>query len=1080
MDVEQQIADLNSQVARFYNQGTYERAFELSQQSYELSMRALGENHPLTLSSVNNAAALFKATHDYEKAEQLYLKALEIVENLYGEGHAESVLFLHNLARCYRATGRYREMEPVLCRALDIAHQFPLEVNPDHVVQCLNTLADMEAVLGRYVEAEKHLEDAMNLAVEVFGEGSIAYAQTLQNLSNLYIELNRDIDTEPLLQKVLAVIGSGSDGEQNIYFARTLHTLAEVRNRLGKRTDAHALLEKALAIKRDLLGEDDPDVARTLNSLAGLAAEQGRYSAAEPLYNRAIQIIEKTHGPQAPDLPPALQRLAALFHDMGDLAGAELHLTRAIGIEKALGRENTLDLAHHLNSLALVYIDQGKFDLAEALQLESLKIRRQVLGDSSSAFGLMLNNMAGLYREMGDWPKAENYLRQAVGIQRSAPNQPPLELAHSLANLALVLQESGRYAEAEPLHREVLAIRTDHFGEVHPSVSHALNNLALLYAATGREREALEQKSRVEAIDDHLIGEVFSTGSERQRMLYLEDFIGPFYSFLTLVSDIFANSPEAVGNALNLVQKRKSLGAEVLGVQRDAVLVGKYPVLQSQLDRVHALRTQMANKTLEGPGPEGIEAHRALISKWRDEKEKLEKDLAQHIPEMKLEQELQTADRSAIANALQTGAVLVEFVRIHAFNFKALPAKGQAQWTRMRYLAFVLHAGRPDEIALVDLGDAEKIDRLIADFRSTITGGDRHLFAAEPAQQASTGGTDLRAALFDPLIPVLRGCSRLFIAPDGDLTRLPFEALPTGNGRCLIDNYRISYLTVGRDLLRHAAVPSTQIEKPVVVAFPDFDLAVAGPESDYGGLLVRQSLELSRGGIRFNPLPGTLLEAQRIADMLGVQPFVGAEALESLLKASQSPRILHIATHGFFLNDQLFDSVNLPSMAGAPAENPLGRLSIVKENPLLRSGLALAGANTWLRRGPLPLEAEDGILTAEDVSGLNLVNTELVVLSACETGLGEIRLGEGVFGLRRSFVLAGAKTLVMSLWKVPDRQTQELMEDFYRRILAGQARSDALREAQLAMKEKYPDPLYWGAFICQGDPEPLTSCNPIS
>ena len=164
-------------------------------------------------------------------------------------------------------------------------------------------------------------------------------------------------------------------------------------------------------------------------------------------------------------------------------------------------------------------------------------------------------------------------------------------------------------------------------------------------------------------------------------------------------------------------------------------------------------------------------------------------------------------------------------------------------------------------------------------------------------------------------------------------------------------------------------------------------------------------------------------------------------------------------------------------MAGAPAENPLGRLSTVKENLLLRSGLALAGANTWFGRGPLPLEAEDGILTAEDVSGLNLVNTELVVLSACETGLGEIRLGEWVFGLRRSFVLAGAKTLVMSLWKVPDRQTQELMENFYRRILAGKAHSDALREAQLAMKERNPDPLYWGAFICQGDPKPLILCN---
>jgi CHAT domain-containing protein len=142
-------------------------------------------------------------------------------------------------------------------------------------------------------------------------------------------------------------------------------------------------------------------------------------------------------------------------------------------------------------------------------------------------------------------------------------------------------------------------------------------------------------------------------------------------------------------------------------------------------------------------------------------------------------------------------------------------------------------------------------------------------------------------------------------------------------------------------------------------------------------------------------------------------------------------------------------------------------------NPMLRSGMALAGANTWLKAGNLPEEAEDGLLTAEDVTGLDLLATELVVLSACETGLGQVRVGEGVFGLRRAFMLAGAKTLVMSLWKVPDEPTRELMEDFYRRLLAGQGRAEALREAQLAVKAKYPEPFYWGAFICQGDASPL-------
>jgi CHAT domain-containing protein len=224
-------------------------------------------------------------------------------------------------------------------------------------------------------------------------------------------------------------------------------------------------------------------------------------------------------------------------------------------------------------------------------------------------------------------------------------------------------------------------------------------------------------------------------------------------------------------------------------------------------------------------------------------------------------------------------------------------------------------------------------------------------------------------------------------------------------------------------------------------------------------------------------LPGTYSEGQAIATLLGVRTWLGPAALEGVLKtACRSPRILHLATHGFFLPDQPHEPVTEGSGVLDDPSGGQGRLAGgLPENPMLRSGLALAGANTWLRSGHLPEAAEDGLLTAEDVTGLNLWATELVVLSACETGLGEIHVGEGVFGLRRAFVLAGAKTLVMSLWKVPDEQTRELMEDFYRRLLDGQGRAEALREAQLAMKAKYPDPYYWGAFICQGDPSPLST-----
>jgi hypothetical protein len=209
-----------------------------------------------------------------------------------------------------------------------------------------------------------------------------------------------------------------------------------------------------------------------------------------------------------------------------------------------------------------------------------------------------------------------------------------------------------------------------------------------------------------------------------------------------------------------------------------------------------------------------------------------------------------------------------------------------------------------------------------------------------------------------------------------------------------------------------------------------------------------------------------------VAGLLGVRPWLGDRALEGPLKARRSPRILHLATHGFFLADPPRDPAE-DSVPLRPGGGP-GRLARSGgESPWLRSGLALAGVNAWLRGESPPPEAEDGLLTAEDVSGLDLLDTDLVVLSACETGSGEQRTGESVFGLRRAFVLAGARTLVLSLWKAPDEPARELLQDFYRRLLAGQGRSDALRAAQLALRGRHPDPHAWGAFVCQGDDRPL-------
>jgi CHAT domain-containing protein len=489
-----------------------------------------------------------------------------------------------------------------------------------------------------------------------------------------------------------------------------------------------------------------------------------------------------------------------------------------------------------------------------------------------------------------------------------------------------------------------------------------------------------------------------------------------------------------------------------------------------------------------------------LLAEWNAQKERLEEQLVSQIPEMSLEQRLRAADRQTVSQLLPPDSVLVEFVRSAVLNFDAVPERGEQYWLPAHYLAFVQPAGQPEHIQMVDLGEAEPLENLLNAFRSAITGeaegaelgrsetvdiaqvttrSDPILLGAALATTRQVGeaeelaepadmenilhlGNQLRQALFDPLVRLLDGRTRLFLAPDGELARLPFEALPLKVGHWLIDEYNISYLTAGRDALRFTQRSRAQASPPLVVAAPDYDLQPR-PSTAF------------KPNSPFRPLDGAKQEGLAVAALLGVEALMGAEALESVVKACHSPLLLHISTHGFFLPNEKRDPVGQEPNLGLldlNSSGPLKRLSALP-NPLLRCGLALAGANSWFQAAELPKEAEDGILNGEDVTGMDLLDTELAVLSACQTGLGEVQTGEGVFGLRRAFVLAGAKTLVMSLWKAPDQATRELMEDFYQRILSGQPRTESLREARLALKAKSPEPFYWGAFILEGDARPL-------
>jgi CHAT domain-containing protein/tetratricopeptide (TPR) repeat protein len=904
------------------------------------------------------------------------------------------------------------------------------------------------------------------------------YATALNNLAAVHQALGDYSAALPLHQRATEILHSAL-GEGHPDYATALNNLAAVHQALGDYAAALPLLQKAVVILRAALGEAHPHYGLSLHSLAAVHRALGDYAAALPLLQKAVVILRAALGEAHPAYTTSAESLAAVYEKMGDHASALPLFRRAAEIRrKAHPHQTSPTYCHDTSAMSVVWECGGA-----------------ALGEAHPHHAHRLNNLAAVHRALGNYPAALPLLQRALEIYKDAVGKAHPDYARSLRNLAGVYQAMGRYGAALPLFRRAAKILRAALGEAHPRYADSLNDLAKILAATDRVSKALSLLEQAAAIHDKMIGQILAIGSERQRIAFLDTLLGHLYRTLSLVLEHLGDSPTAARAALDLVIRRKAIAAEATAAQRDAILGGKYPALRSQFAELGAIRMQIARATLAGPETESLESHRQRLADWSAQKERLESELARQIPEMNLQQKLRASDCRALSLALPEGVTLVEFVRFPIRDSQAVPARGEQKWKSCRYVAFVMPAGSPDDVRMIDLGEAGPIDSMITDFRIEImaeAGDNRDIRIREKPASSSPAetGLALRVALFDRLAPVLAGRSRLLLAPDGDLTRLPFEVLPTAHGRRLIDDYQISYLSCGRDVLRFGAAATGRPGACLVVADPDFDFEI--PEQPAADLEAsnrtasRRSRDLDRDGdaYHFGRLPGTRAEGQWVGTLLGVEPWLDHAALEGRLKSEcRSPRILHLATHGLFLPDQELhvdqEDREMPLELSRDSIGGVGRLSgPMMENPMFRSGLALAGANAWLQGRNLPDEAEDGLLTAEDVAGLDLLATELVVLSACETGLGQHHVGEGVFGLRRAFVLAGAKTLIMSLWKVPDEPTRELMEDFYARLLAGQGRAEALRQAQLAMKAKHPDPFYWGAFICQGDPSPLGTVRP--
>ena len=956
---------------------------------------------------------------------------------------------------------------------------------------------------GRLIEAIPLADQILSIYHEYAEENLPNVAAIFSELAQTYNEQGFYTEAEYLYKQALAIRQS-SLGTNHSLVAISLNNLAELYRDLGRYSEAKMLYEQALEIFQNALSTDHEYVGTSLNNLALLYQAQGRYDEAEILYQQALEIFQNAFDSDHPEVAKVLDNMAELYRNQGRYDEAEILYQQALEIfQNAFGLDH-IDVAINLNNLALLYSSQGLYVQAETFQKQALEIFQIILRPNHPLIATNLNNLASLNHIQSRHSEAEVFYLQALEIRQADLGADHPSVATSLNNLASLYEDQNLYEEAEAYYRQALEIFRTTKGPNHPDVASIFNNLAHLYLAQGDFTQSVHHFSSSVQIEEQNLVLNMDALTETQRQAYISTLVGTTSAavFLSL------QTKDALSLGLETLLRRKGRVLEAGRTSFERFRQKFTLEDEALLDDFVALRRQLVTLTFNPPANLSPEQYRARLIEIETEANRLEKTLSQRSAAFRVD--IQSVDVATVQAQIPTNAVLVEYVRYRPFDAQADRAN---RFGFPRYAAYLLFPN--GRIEVMDLGDAAEIDAAVQSFVGLLQNRSAQFQRSAPVPTIREAEVEqvtgnIKELVFDPIAPYLQDTDHLLISPDGQLNLLPFEALQTeAGGEYLVQQYQISYLNSGRDLLKFDVIEPSQ-NPAVIVANPDYENASNSPLPDLGegpgsvdaerlpegwasrpstplrtrslsgvvgaaapeGLTNRRSTELSQ--LQVGPLPGTAAEAEAIRPLLPQAIFLTeADATENQIKSVQAPRILHIATHGFFLPDvELPEPSDLGS--GLIASNdPLassGRRGLVTENPLLRSGLALAGFNTRSSGN------EDGVFTALEASQLNLFGTQLVVLSACETGLGEVANGEGVYGLRRAFALAGAETQLMSLWNVSDYGTQSLMARYYENLTAGMGRSEALRAVQLEMIEQggeYSHPYYWAAFILAGDWRPM-------
>jgi CHAT domain-containing protein len=818
--------------------------------------------------------------------------------------------------------------------------------------------------------------------------------------------------------------GNNLTGE--VIYVRCVSAMALMYLAQSRFQQAEEFIDWALTTAETTLGTNSTAYAANLNSKAKLYQQLGRYNESEREFERALERCAKLYGQQSMQYAVVLNNKAMLLQAVGRYEDAIAFMEQAGqvaegALKKALKGKKSFENRQFLSNLAYIYQVSGNYSQAEKIYLEIKTVYENKLGvgqKNNPEYANLLNQIGILYIQMGKPEKVEEYLKKSADTYKKRSGEQHPSYAKVTADLGNFYRMQGKHAAAEPYLEKALSIRENTLGTNHPDYVRSQEDMAILYWKSGRLDKAymMYRESMDKTID--FINRYFPPMSEAEKTKYWDITAPRFQRFFNFVIDAHVELNYVVQDFFDYQMATKALLLNTTNKVKETILKSNDAKLKQDYLLWLDQKEQLAR--LYAFSKEELKSQKIDLAELEREANAMERSLSERSSDFNAGYSTQKISYKQILNLLTDTEALVDVVRVRGFD--------QDFTADTRYAALVLRKGviMP---RLVLLDNGTQLETRYA----------RYYQNAIREKMKDDYSYDQFWARIEREIA---GKKSIYLSPDGVYNQLNLNTLKKPDGDFVLNRYDLVIIGNAKDLVHLKA------KKPVVARKSAFLLGFP----DYATTAV-------------SALPGTKVEIEGVAKLLKasgyqVSQFMDKQATEQNVKAIKSHTLVHIATHGYFLQDA--ESAG-GSVFGINAEN-------ASSNPLLRSGLILAGAGKAIggMQGADITSNDNGVLTAYEAMNLDLEGTDLVILSACETGLGDVKSGEGVYGLQRAFQVAGADALIMSLWKVDDAATQLLMTNFYTNWLRMGNKQRAFKQAQLQLMAKYKEPYYWGAFVMMG------------